>query len=72
MFQLTKKDSNTKARTGIITTAHGDVHTPAFLPIGTKGVVKAISPVPGGVGAMTVASLFENLVEAYLSRSTQR
>ena len=27
--------------------------------------VKAISPVPGGVGPMTVASLFENLVEAY-------
>lgn len=27
-------------------------------------VVKAISPVPGGVGPMTVASLFENLVEA--------
>ncbi|MEK7194611.1 MAG: bifunctional 5,10-methylenetetrahydrofolate dehydrogenase/5,10-methenyltetrahydrofolate cyclohydrolase [Patescibacteria group bacterium] len=30
-----------------------------------KGIVRAISPVPGGVGAMTVASLFENLVEAY-------
>jgi methylenetetrahydrofolate dehydrogenase (NADP+)/methenyltetrahydrofolate cyclohydrolase len=29
-----------------------------------KKIVKAISPVPGGVGAMTVASLFENLVEA--------
>ncbi len=29
-----------------------------------KGVVSAISPVPGGVGVMTVASLFENLVEA--------
>ena len=28
-------------------------------------IVKAISPVPGGVGPMTVASLFENLVEAY-------
>lgn len=30
-----------------------------------KDVVGAISPVPGGVGAMTVASLFENLLEAY-------
>jgi len=29
-----------------------------------KDIVSAISPVPGGVGAMTVASLFENLVEA--------
>jgi methylenetetrahydrofolate dehydrogenase (NADP+)/methenyltetrahydrofolate cyclohydrolase len=30
-----------------------------------KDIVFAISPVPGGVGLMTVASLFENLVEAY-------
>ena len=30
-----------------------------------KNIVKAISPVPGGVGPMTVASLFENLAEAY-------
>ena len=29
-----------------------------------KDIVEAISPVPGGVGAMTVASLFENLIEA--------
>ena len=28
-------------------------------------IVKAISPVPGGAGPMTVASLFENLLEAY-------
>lgn len=30
-----------------------------------KDVVAAVSPVPGGVGPMTVASLFENLLEAY-------
>ncbi len=30
-----------------------------------KNIVSAISPVPGGVGAMTVAALFENLIEAY-------
>ncbi|OGN01179.1 MAG: hypothetical protein A2651_03855 [Candidatus Yanofskybacteria bacterium RIFCSPHIGHO2_01_FULL_42_12] len=30
-----------------------------------KSVVKAITPVPGGVGPMTVASLFQNLLEAY-------
>ena len=30
-----------------------------------KNMVAAISPVPGGVGPMTVASLFENLVSAY-------
>ncbi len=30
-----------------------------------KDIVGAITPVPGGVGPMTVASLFENVVEAY-------
>ncbi len=42
-FTITKKDSGTKARTGIIHTAHGDVHTPVFSPIGTKGAIKAIA-----------------------------
>lgn len=41
-------------------TIAGDVHFDAV-----KDIVAAISPVPGGVGPMTVASLFENLVEAY-------
>lgn len=31
------------ARNGVIHTAHGDVHTPAFLPIGTRGTVKAVT-----------------------------
>ncbi len=35
-------------------------------------VVKAITPVPGGVGPMTVASLFENLVHAYVLSSSKR
>ena len=33
-----------------------------------KKIVSAISPVPGGVGPMTVASLFENLVQAYKAK----
>lgn len=42
-FEITKKDSNSKARTGIIHTAHGDVLTPQFLPIGTKGTIKTVT-----------------------------
>ncbi len=34
---------------------------------GVQSIVAAISPVPGGVGPMTVVSLFQNLVDAYLS-----
>ncbi|KJV92858.1 tRNA guanosine(34) transglycosylase Tgt [Rickettsia bellii] len=33
-----------KARSGIITTAHGNIRTPAFMPVGTRGTVKAMLP----------------------------
>ena len=42
-FDITKKDETSKARNAIIHTAHGDVNTPAFLPIGTRGTVKAVT-----------------------------
>ena len=42
-FEILKKDDGTKARTGVIHTAHGDVQTPQFLPIGTKGTVKTVT-----------------------------
>src|SRR5512143_1012389 len=43
-FTLLKKDSNTKARLGRLTTAHGVVETPCFMPVGTQGTVKAVLP----------------------------
>lgn len=42
-FEILKSDSGSKARNGVIHTAHGDVHTPAFLPIGTRGTVKSVT-----------------------------
>jgi queuine tRNA-ribosyltransferase len=44
MFELLAQDRQTKARSGRITTAHGLVNTPAFIPVGTQGSVKAVSP----------------------------
>jgi queuine tRNA-ribosyltransferase len=44
MFQLLEQDSNTKARRGRLTTKHGAIETPAFMPVGTQGSVKAVSP----------------------------
>jgi queuine tRNA-ribosyltransferase len=41
-FTVTAQDG--AARAGILHTAHGDVRTPAFLPVGTKGTVKAVDP----------------------------
>jgi queuine tRNA-ribosyltransferase len=44
MFELTAQDRQTKARRGRMTTAHGVINTPAFIPVGTQGSVKATSP----------------------------
>ena len=44
MFQLLGTDPATKARRGRLTTAHGVIETPAFMPVGTQGSVKAVSP----------------------------
>lgn len=43
-FEITKKDSSTSARTAVISTAHGKVQTPAFMPVATLGTVKSITP----------------------------
>ncbi|RJP29738.1 MAG: tRNA guanosine(34) transglycosylase Tgt [Candidatus Omnitrophota bacterium] len=44
MFELIKKDKNTKARLGKIKTAHGSIDTPCFMPVGTQATVKGLSP----------------------------
>jgi len=44
MFQLLQTDAASKARRGRLTTAHGAIKTPAFMPVGTQGSVKAVSP----------------------------
>jgi queuine tRNA-ribosyltransferase len=43
-FTVTQKDSATPARLGRLWTSHGEVHTPAFMPVATQGTVKATSP----------------------------
>lgn len=41
-FKLQHTDASSKARAGIITTSHGKIHTPIFMPVGTVGTVKAV------------------------------
>lgn len=41
-FELQAEDPGCAARAGVIHTAHGDVETPIFMPVGTKGAVKAV------------------------------
>jgi len=43
-FKIIAKDKKSKARVGKITTAHGIIETPAFVPVGTKGTVKGLTP----------------------------
>ncbi len=42
-FQLQHNDKESKARAGLITTDHGQIQTPIFMPVGTAGSVKAVS-----------------------------
>jgi len=44
MFELLTTDTTTKARLGRLTTAHGVVETPVFMPVGTQASVKALDP----------------------------
>ena len=43
-FLVQAKDQRTMARTGELTTTHGIVQTPVFMPVGTKGAVKTMTP----------------------------
>lgn len=43
-FSVIKKDPQSQARLGVMRTSHGEVETPAFMPVGTQGTVKALTP----------------------------
>jgi queuine tRNA-ribosyltransferase len=44
MFDLLKTDDSSKARLGRLSTTHGVIETPAFMPVGTQASVKALDP----------------------------
>ena len=41
-FTLSATDPHSDARTGVLSTDHGDIHTPIFMPVGTVGSVKGV------------------------------
>ncbi len=43
-FELINNDSQTRARRGRVTTPHGVIETPIFMPVGTHGALKAMTP----------------------------
>src|SRR3989344_7924375 len=43
-FKILKKDKNSKARLGVLKTAHGVVKTPSYVFVGTYGQIRNLSP----------------------------
>jgi len=41
-FELQHNDTSSQARAGLITTDHGQIQTPIFMPVGTLGTVKGV------------------------------
>lgn len=44
LFVVSHQSKKSQARLGTITTSHGEIQTPAFVPVGTKGTIKALTP----------------------------
>ncbi|MEM1449113.1 MAG: tRNA guanosine(34) transglycosylase Tgt [Planctomycetota bacterium] len=56
--------SGRRARTGVFTTPHGDVPTPAFMPVGTRGTIKGI--LPRDIGAVGSTMILANTLHLHL------
>ena len=63
-FEEKHKDKKTNARTGVIRTPHGDIETPAFVPVGTQASVKSLTPLE--LHALDVHLFFVNTYHMYL------
>ena len=64
-FTIEKKSEEAPlARAGVIHTPHGDIHTPAFIPVGTKATVKALDL--GGIKSTTADAVLANTYHLYL------
>src|SRR5687768_13737502 len=69
-FSSEPPDPGTKARTGRLTTPHGEVRTPVFMPVGTQGSVKAVAPWElRGLGAQIILG---NAYHLYLRPGHER
>jgi queuine tRNA-ribosyltransferase len=63
-FTVIKKDPNSHARLGRLSTSHGAIDTPAFMPVGTQGTVKAV--LPRDLREMGCQILLSNTYHLYL------
>jgi queuine tRNA-ribosyltransferase len=63
-FQVFARDSSTRARAGVLSTPHGEVETPVFMPVATQGAVKALSQ--EDLAALGVGAILSNSYHLYL------
>jgi queuine tRNA-ribosyltransferase len=70
MFTISARDKDTKARAGVLKTAHGDIPTPVFMPVGTAGTVKGVlqRDLAGDIGAKIILG---NTYHLYLRPGTE-
>ena len=64
LFQPEKQCTTTKARAGTINTPHGSVTTPVFMPVGSQGTVKTLTP--SDLEALGVGLVLANTYHLYL------
>lgn len=63
-YEILYQDSQTRARLGIIRTAHGVIQTPSYVPVGTQATVKSLTP--EDLKSLGVHLFFVNTYHTYL------
>lgn len=69
-FHIEHQDRETQARTGVLSTPHGEVRTPVFMPVGTQGSVKSLTPEE--LESLGVEMLLANTYHLYLRPGEER
>lgn len=64
IFRVTRRLPGRLGRTGVLSTPHGDIRTPAFIAVGTKATVKAV--LPGSMAELGAQALLANAYHLYL------
>lgn len=64
MFEIGSRLDDRAGRTGTLVTAHGEIRTPAFIPVGTKATMKAV--LPGAMADLGAQALLANAYHLYL------
>ena len=63
-FEIKKSAEKSLARVGTISTPHGEIQTPAFIPVGTKATVKSV--LPGAMEDLGAQAILANAYHLYL------